>query len=396
VPTGHPATAPRVAVRASDAAPFASLGLGEARRLATASAPGGGKPSRHAVAGGAGGAPPDLPARPGTTAERRAGLPVRVVVLREAGPDGSRVRRPPGADGTGSRVVDPAPTAADRRHRRAGTGTTGGGKLVRTLTARARGEWRVSSTVRPPSPGEEDRRRPTRGRGTLPEGRTRHTDRIEGPPAGRGAADHGPPRKDRPTRLDAPGTGGGRPSPERLEAGIRREIGRAERVASPTAPVERGRDALVGTASGGEPAAAAGDDSQAAVARLYRVGERTLSGWLEVAREEGRRSPKPRRGGRPPIGGEREALAGLVAERNDAALAEYAGLLAERAGVRRSASALCRALTALGLARKKRRSRLSSGTARTSPRRGGRGGTSWPRSTRPAWSSSTRPGSIPG
>ena len=132
MPTGHPATAPRVAVRASDAAPFASLGLGEARRLATASAPGGGKPSRHAVAGGAGGAPPDLPARPGTTAERRAGLPVRVVVLREAGPDGSRVRRPPGADGTGSRVVDPAPTAADRRHRRAEAGTTDGGKLARS------------------------------------------------------------------------------------------------------------------------------------------------------------------------------------------------------------------------------------------------------------------------
>ena len=264
MPTGHPATAPRVAARASDAAPFASLGLGEARRLATASAPGGGKPSRHAVAGGAGGAPPDLPARPGTTAERRAGLPVRVVVLREAGPDGSRVRRPPGADGTGSRVVDPAPTAADRRHRRAETGTTDGGKLARTLTARARGGRRVRPTVRPPGPGEEGRRRPTRGRGTPPKGRARHTDRIEGPPAGRGAADHGPPRKDRPTRLDAPGTGGGRPSPERLEAGIRREV---ERVASPTAPVERGRDALVGTTSGGEPATAA-----AAPARPEAVG----------------------------------------------------------------------------------------------------------------------------
>jgi len=33
-----------------------------------------------------------------------------------------------------------------------------------------------------------------------------------------------------------------------------------------------------------------------------------------------------------------------VAERNDATLAEYADRLAERTGVRRSASALCRAL----------------------------------------------------
>ena len=57
----------------------------------------------------------------------------------------------------------------------------------------------------------------------------------------------------------------------------------------------------------------------------------------------------------PPLGGERETLAALVAERNDATLAEYADLLAERAGVRRSPSALCRALKALGLVRKKRR-----------------------------------------
>src|SRR4051812_39181551 len=90
-----------------------------------------------------------------------------------------------------------------------------------------------------------------------------------------------------------------------------------------------------------ERALAAYEGRQSEIARLYRIGERTLSGWLRTAREEGRRSPKPRRGGRAPLGGEREALAGLVAERNDATLAEYADLLAERAGVRRSASALC-------------------------------------------------------
>src|ERR671939_950163 len=88
----------------------------------------------------------------------------------------------------------------------------------------------------------------------------------------------------------------------------------------------------------------AGEGRQAEIARVYRIGERTLSGWLKLAREEGRRSPKPRRGGRAPLGGEREALAGPVAERNDATLAEYADRLAERTSVRRSPSALCRAL----------------------------------------------------
>ena len=140
----------------------------------------------------------------------------------------------------------------------------------------------------------------------------------------------------------------------------------------------------------------AGDGSQSAVARRYRIGERTLSGWLKLAREEGRRSPKARRGGTRPVGGEAATLAALVAERNDATLAEYADLLADRAGVRRGPSALCRALKALGLVRKERRSRPPSGTGRTWPRRGGRGRTSWPGSIPPAWSSSTRPASTRG
>src|SRR3954471_4982256 len=140
----------------------------------------------------------------------------------------------------------------------------------------------------------------------------------------------------------------------------------------------------------------AGEGSQSEVARAYRIGERTLSGWLKLAREEGRRHPEPRRGGRRPVGGEATTLATLVAERNDATLAEYADLPADRTGVRRSPSALCRALRALGLVRKKRRSRPPSRIARTWRRRGGRGGTSWPGSTPPASSSSTRPASTPG
>src|SRR3954465_5578413 len=87
----------------------------------------------------------------------------------------------------------------------------------------------------------------------------------------------------------------------------------------------------------------AGEGRQSEVARAYRIGERTLSGWLKRAREEGRRAPKPRRGGRAPLGGEREALAGLVAERNDATLAEYADRLPERTGGRGQRAAPARA-----------------------------------------------------
>jgi len=59
----------------------------------------------------------------------------------------------------------------------------------------------------------------------------------------------------------------------------------------------------------------AGEGRQSEIARVYRIGERTLSAWLRTAREEGRRAPRPPRGGRPPVGGEAATLAGLVAER---------------------------------------------------------------------------------
>src|SRR3954452_24741141 len=48
----------------------------------------------------------------------------------------------------------------------------------------------------------------------------------------------------------------------------------------------------------------AGEGRQSEIARAYRIGERTLSGWLKTAREEGRRAPRPRRGGTRPVGGE--------------------------------------------------------------------------------------------
>ena len=137
------------------------------------------------------------------------------------------------------------------------------------------------------------------------------------------------------------------------------------------------------------------EGTREAIARRFRVAASTVYGWLRLARETGRRTPKPHEGGRPPVGGEAAVLAELVAERNDATLAEHAARPAERTGIRRSPSALCRALKALGLGRKKRRSGRPSRSARTSPRHAGRGERSWPGSIPGASSSSTRPASTP-
>jgi transposase len=135
----------------------------------------------------------------------------------------------------------------------------------------------------------------------------------------------------------------------------------------------------------------AGEGSQAEIARRFRVGERTLSTWRKVAREEGRRAPKPRGGGRVLLGGRTTALAELVAEQGDATLAEYAQRLAARTGVQRSLAAVCRALKSLGLVRKKRRSGRLSRTARMWSKHGRHGAPSWPGSIRLGSSSSTRP-----
>ncbi len=139
----------------------------------------------------------------------------------------------------------------------------------------------------------------------------------------------------------------------------------------------------------------AGEGSQAEVARRFRIGERTLSRWLQAARSEGRRGPKVPARSRGLVGGAMAALARLVDEQNDATLAEYAERLAARMGVRRSLAAVCRALKSLGLVRKKRHSGRPSRTGRMSPRRGRGGVPSWPGSTRLASSSSMRPGSTP-
>ncbi len=278
--TDHPATELQAAVGADDAKLFASLELSKSRWLVTVSAPGGEKLSRHAITGGDGGALLDLLARLRTTAERRAGVAVQVVVIQEAGLDGFWIHRLLAAGGIESHVVDPASIAVDRRHRRAKTDAIDGALLVRTLMAWARGERRVCSMVRPPSPEEEDRRRLTRERGALLKERIRHTNRIKGLLSGQGITDYDPLlRKDRLARLDALETGDGRPLPGRLEAEIRREIERLDLVCSQIATVERERDALIAMTS----EAAGPGTPAAALSRLKGIGGELGSLlWLEA------------------------------------------------------------------------------------------------------------------
>jgi transposase len=258
---------------------FAALELGKSRWLVTVDAPGSDKLSRHAVAGGDGAALLDLLARLRTTAERRTGRPVEVLVIQEAGLDGFWLHRLLERNGISSHVVDPASIAVNRRHRRAKTDTIDGEMLLRSLMAWARGERRVCSMVRPPSPEEEDRRRLTRERATPLKERIQHTNRIKGLLYGQGIIDYDPLRKDRLARLDALETGDGRPLPERLKAEIRRELERVELVASQIAAVERERDALIEA-----PSEAAGPGTPAAaLARLKGIGgELGALLWLEA------------------------------------------------------------------------------------------------------------------
>ena len=121
----------------------------------------------------------------------------------------------------------------------------------------------------------------------------------------------------------------------------------------------------------------------AEIARQFRIGVSTLHLWRQQARKEGRRTPLPRGRGPAPLGGRLEALSALVAERNDATLAEYADLLAARTGERRSTPVICRALKRLGWVRKQRRCGRASKTEWTWLPPEQRGKPKQRRSTRP-------------
>lgn len=106
----------------------------------------------------------------------------------------------------------------------------------------------------------------------------------------------------------------------------------------------------------------AGEGSQHVLAVRFSVSVGAVCGWLAAARDEGRRGPRLHGGGRRALNGaDPQVLAALVAEQNDATLAQYGARLAERTGVRSSSAAVCRALARLGLGRKKDPARLGAG-----------------------------------
>jgi transposase len=103
-------------------------------------------------------------------AAKRAGGPVKVAVVQEAGRDGFSVHRLLEESGAESWVVDPASIAVDRRKRRVKTDRIDVEKLLQTLIAWARGERLVCSMVHPPTVAQEDDRRLRRERGRLKKG----------------------------------------------------------------------------------------------------------------------------------------------------------------------------------------------------------------------------------
>ena len=113
------------------------------------------------------------------------------------------------------------------------------------------------------------------------------------------------------------------------------------------------------------------EGSQRVLAERFAVSLGTVNEWLRLARA-GQRTPRQGGGGPAPLGGtDPQALAALVAERNDATLSQYAALLAERTGRRFDPSTICRALRRLDLPRKKDAARQRAGAGGRRRRPGG-------------------------
>ena len=95
-------------------------------------------------------------------AEQRAGAPIAIECVFEAGYDGFWLQRRLVRAGIACRVMDPASLKVDRRARRVKTDRVDAESLLRALQAWHRGDRRACSFVRVPSVTEEDARRPHR------------------------------------------------------------------------------------------------------------------------------------------------------------------------------------------------------------------------------------------
>ena len=96
--------------------------------------------------------------------------------------------------------------------------------------------------------------------------------------------------------------------------------------------------------------------SYRALAERFQVGASTVRLWLRQARTTGQTTPKRSPGARPVIRDAGAAvLRALVAEQNDATLAELATRYRERTGVTVSVTAVWRACRRLALKRKRKK-----------------------------------------
>jgi transposase len=103
-------------------------------------------------------------------------------------------------------------------------------------------------------------------------------------------------------------------------------------------------------------ACAVGDESQTAIARRFEISESAVRSWVRQLRQDGRCEPKPHGRGFRSILDENDGavLRALVADKNDATLAEYTRAFIARTGEAISESSVCRALQRHGLVIKKR------------------------------------------
>jgi transposase len=219
-----------------------SLELSPSKWLVTSLLPGSEKMSKHMVGAGNATALLELLGRRRRQAEERAGAPVRLITIQEAGLDGFWLHRVLEKHGIESHVVDAASVAVPRRRRRAKSDGIDGETLLRTLLAWRRGEPRVCSMVRPPSPEEEDRRRLVRERAALVKERIRLTNRIRGLLASQGIPGYQPLHRDRPG-LDELFTGDGRALPPQLKRELMRVLERLELLRLQITAIEDERDA---------------------------------------------------------------------------------------------------------------------------------------------------------
>jgi transposase len=181
--------------------------------------------SRHKVKGGDLGRAQELIGAVRRQLEK-AGKPVRVVSIYEAGYDGFWLHRALRKAGVENRVIDAASVPVERRARRVKTDRLDLEQLIRMLLALERGETRACRVVRVPSPAEEDAKRQHRERAVLVAERTAHGNRITGLLMLLGIRGVNPRRRDFLAHLDTLVTATGEPLPPCTKQALAREYER--------------------------------------------------------------------------------------------------------------------------------------------------------------------------